>query len=155
MKRYNDLITAARAQVDEIYPWDLEQWLADERRPLLLDVREPAEYAAMHIQGSINVARGLLETACEYGFEETIPELVEARGRPVVVICRSGNRSLLAARTLQELGYRSAYSLQTGVRGWSEYDQPLVDATGRRVDEQQADAFFAPKLRPEQLRRVA
>lgn len=136
--------------VPEILPWDLEERLEQGATPLLLDIREPYEFAAMHIPGSINVPRGILEAACEYGFEETVPELVEAREREVVVICRSGNRSVLAARTMQLLGYQYVCSLKTGLRGWNDYEQPMTDEMEQAVAMEFADEYFMPKLRPDQ-----
>jgi len=64
---------------------------------LMRDVRCPSGLDRMHRRGSLNVLRGVLETACHDGYEETEPVLVEARERTVLVICRSGNRSILAA----------------------------------------------------------
>jgi 3-mercaptopyruvate sulfurtransferase SseA len=93
-----------------------------------------------------------LESACEWDYEETEPELVQAREREVVVVCRSGHRSILAAHSLQVLGYENVVSLQTGVRGWKDYDQPLVDGEGRAVDLDDADVYFTPRLRPDQHR---
>jgi rhodanese-related sulfurtransferase len=152
MKKFTDLIRECLPQIQELFPWDLEERLAAEPAPLLLDVREPDEFAAMHIQGSINVPRGILEQACEYGYEETIPELASARGAEIVVTCRSGNRSALAAFVMQQLGYENVWSLKTGLRGWNEYEQPLVNAKGERVSVEVADEYFTPKLRPEQIR---
>ena len=151
MKTYNQLVKEAAEQVEEIMPWDLEEKLKAGESPLLLDVREPAEYDAMHIEGTIAVPRGVLESACEYDYDETEPELVEARNREVVVICRSGHRSVLAARVLQELGYQKAVSLKTGMRGWNDYEQPMIDKNGNPVDIETADAFFETRLRPEQV----
>jgi len=119
--------------------------------PLILDVREPEEFAAMHIAGSINVPRGILESACDWGYEETVPELVAAREREVVVVCRSGNRSALAARTMQLMGYRHVLSLKTGLRGWNDAELPLVDAEGRPVPVESADEHFTPRVREDQL----
>ena len=151
MLRFRDMVAASLEQIEELFPWDLEDRLASEPDLLLLDVREPYEFDAMHIQGAINVPRGILETACEYGFEDTVPQLVEARDQEVIVICRSGNRSALAAVVLQQMGYRKPISLKTGMRGWSDSEMPMVDAEGNAVDQDDADAFFETKLRPEQL----
>lgn len=151
MKKFIDLIAECFPEVVEIMPWDLDEHLKEGHEPLLLDVREPGEYAAGHIQGSLNVPRGILESACEYDYEETEPELVEARDREVVIVCRSGNRSVLAAQTLTLLGYRDTKSLKTGLRGWNDYELPLVDAQGNAVDIDDADEYFTPKLRPEQI----
>ena len=94
MKTFNELIADSLKNVDEIFPCDLEEKLESDNKPILLDVREPYEFEAMHIKGALNVPRGILETACEYDYEDTVPELVEARDKEIVVICRSGNRPL-------------------------------------------------------------
>lgn len=150
MKRFTELVAETAERVNELFPWDLGEIL-QEREVLLLDVREPAEFESMHIAGSINVPRGVLETACEYDYEETVPELVEARDKEIIVVCRSGNRSVFVCDVMQQMGYRNVSSLKTGLRGWADYEQPLVSANGKTVSEDDADAFFAPNLRPEQL----
>ena len=120
-------------RVDEIMPWDLAEML-ETKTPLLLDVREPDEYNMAHITNSISVPRGVLESACEYDYEETEPELVTARERDVVVICRSGYRSVLACSVMQMMGYRSVVSLKTGIKGWNDYDQPSFNANDEEMD---------------------
>jgi rhodanese-related sulfurtransferase len=152
MKNFIELISHCLTDVREIMPWDLEERLEANPDLLILDVREPSEFDAMHIPGSLNVPRGILESACEWDYEETEPELVQAREREIVVVCRSGHRSILAAHSLQVLGYENVVSLQTGVRGWKDYDQPLVDGEDEEVDLDDADVYFTPKLRPDQHR---
>ncbi len=151
MKRFNDLLRSVQDEVKEILPWDLGDKLKRESGPLILDVREPYEFEAMHIEGSVLVPRGILETACEYGYEETIPDLVTARAREIVVVCRSGNRSLLAAHTMKLMGYKNVWSLKTGLRGWNDYEQALVDGDGHTINIDAGDAYFTPKVTPEQL----
>ncbi|MBK5969900.1 MULTISPECIES: rhodanese-like domain-containing protein [Thiorhodovibrio] len=152
MKKFLELIQHCMTDVSEIMPWDLEERLQENPDLLILDVREPYEFDAMRIAGSINVPRGILESACEWDYEETLPELVEAREREVVVVCRSGNRSILAAHSMQVLGYSNVVSLQTGLRGWKDYEQPLVNAAGEDIDLDDADVYFTPRLRPDQLK---
>jgi len=150
-KRYQDLIREVADAVREIFPWDLVDAIERGTYPLLLDIRCPTEYNAAHIPGSINVPRGILEMACDYGYEETEPELVQARDREVVIVCRSGNRSVLAAHTLQRMGYENVLSLKTGLRGWSDYEQPLRRGDGKTLSLDEADDCFLPKISPEQL----
>ncbi len=152
MKRFTELIAQCLDQVDELMPWDLVERLDSSPQLLLLDVREPYEFETMHGHGSMNVPRGIIESACEYDYEETVPELVEARDRDIVVICRSGNRSILAAYTMQLMGYNHVQSLRTGLRGWNDYEQPLVDKNGNTVSLEQADDYFFPRLRPSQVK---
>jgi len=152
MKRFTDLIADTLVDIAEEFPWDIEEKINNsELRPLLLDIREADEFAAMHIQESLHVPRGILESACEYDYEETVRELVEARERDVVVICRSGNRSALAAYTMQLMGYQQVCSMKTGLRGWNDYELPLVDASGSTVPVDVADDFFTTRLRPDQM----
>ena len=152
MKRFTDLVSDTLADITEEFPWDIEEKMQDSaEQPLILDIREADEFSAMHIEGSLHVPRGILESACEYDYEETVRELVDARNRDIIVVCRSGNRSALAAFTMQLMGYRQVSSLKTGLRGWNDYELPLVDATGNTVPIDTADEFFTTRLRPEQM----
>ena len=151
MKKFVDLINETLPNVTEIFPWDLEEELKKNPKLLLLDIREPYEFEPMHIKGSINVPRGILEMACEWGYEETVPELATARDRETVIICRSGNRSVLAAFIMQLLGFKNVMSLKTGLRGWNDYELKLVDNNDKEVDIEVADDFFDTKVSPEQM----
>jgi len=150
MKRYADLVADALRRVKEVQPWDLSRQLAGGHKLVLLDVREPAEFDTLHIPGSINVPRGVLEQSCEWDFDETVPMLASGRELDIVVICRSGYRSALVADVMQQMGYTGVVSLKTGVRGWNDFDQPLVDASGNPVDGDAAEAVLGPHLRPDQ-----
>lgn len=145
-KTYKQLVAEALTQVDEVFPWDLQAMLAQPSETLVVDIREAAEVATGMIPRSLAVPRGLLESACEWGYSDTVAALVRARQRPVVVVCRSGNRSALAALTLQQLGYEQVYSLKTGIRGWNDYELPLVDQYGERVDGELADQLLNPPV---------
>jgi len=150
MKTFNNLIEDCLADITEILPWDLEEKL-EESAPLLVDIREPYEYELTRIQGAINAPRGILETACEYNYDETIPELADARDKEVVLICRSGSRSVLAAYVMQQMGYTNVSSLKTGMKGWNDYEQPVVDNNNITVDVDDADEMLNPPLLPEQI----
>lgn len=150
MERYDDLVAEALTRVREIMPWDLNRSLAAGNKPILLDVREPEEFVKLHIPASINVPRGVLEQSCEWDYDETLPELASGRTQEIVVICRSGKRSVLAADMLLRMGYTNVVSLKTGVRGWCDYEQPMVNANGEVLDADAGDILLAPRLRPEQ-----
>jgi len=150
-KTYQQLIQEALQEIPEIEPWDLEEELEQNPETLLLDIREPDEYAGAFVKNSIHTPRGILEQACEWDYAETIPELVEARDRPVIVICRSGNRSALAALTMKTMGYNKLASLKLGIKGLNDSDYPLVNIDGDEVDPDWADEFFNPPVSEEQL----
>lgn len=152
MMRFIELIRECLTDVTEIMPWDLEERLMQNPDVLILDVREQEEFDRMHIPNSMCVPRGILESACEWEFEETEPELVQARHREVVVVCRSGHRSVLAVHSLQVLGFENAASLKTGLRGWNDYEQPLQDMDGNAVDPDEGDEYFTTRVLTDQMK---
>ena len=111
MKTAADLIAAAKGRVREVSPADVQALRATENAVVLLDVREPNEWAMGRIPGALPIARGLLE----FAVEARVP-----RDAQVVVYCASGGRSVLAAETLQAMGYTDVASLRDGIRGWAD-----------------------------------
>ncbi len=150
MKRYLELVADALTRVTEIQPWDLSRLLAAGRTPVLLDVREPAEFAVLHIAGALNVPRGVLEQSCEWDFDETEPLLADGRDLEIVVICRSGYRSALVADVMQQMGYTRVLSLKTGMRGWNDFEQPVVDGAVNLWTPMRPRIYCRPHLHPEQ-----
>jgi len=152
MKKYSDLVADALTRVKEVMPWDLAKRLEAEAdsAPVLLDIREPAEFEALHIPGSLNVPRGVLEQSCEWDYDETVPMLAERRDLEVVVVCRSGYRSALAADVMQQMGFSNVISLKLGVRGWNDAELPLESGEGKAIDADTGDELLAPRVRPEQ-----
>ncbi len=53
---------------------------------------------------------------------------------------------MFATHTLMQMGYKQVTSLKTGLRGWNEYNLPLVDMEGNVVDPELGDRYFANKL---------
>jgi len=151
MKTFRSLIDDVLPNINEVFPWDLEEKLNNESEVLLIDITEPGEYATVHIKNSINVPRGVLEAACDWGYEDTVPVLASARDKEVIVICRSGNRSALAAFTMQLMGFNNVNSLKTGLRGWFDYELSLYNEFEQEVDEDDADAYFSKTPAPEQM----
>lgn len=151
MQKLVDLLVDRLKSVQEIMPWDMEEMMNKNSDILVLDVRERDEFDTMHVANSLNVPRGIVESACEWGYEETEPELVQARGREVIIVCRSGYRSILTAFNLQLLGFKKIYSLSTGLRGYNDYELPFVDIEEQPIDIEIADAFFVNKILSYQL----
>ena len=150
MMTYRELVKKCFPDVKELMPWELVAKIKENPELLIVDVREPLEFERLHIKGAINVPRGILEAACEWDYEDTLPELVKARSREIAVVCRSGYRSALAAYTMQLLGYEHVVSLRTGLRGWNDYEESFWSSAGTQVDPDEADDYFTVKLRSDQ-----
>jgi len=151
MKTFKNLIDEILPKITELFPWDLEERIEENNELLLIDLTEAKEFTTLHIKNSINVPRGILETACEWDYEDTEPRLAVARNKEVVLICRSGNRSALAANVLQEMGFTNVSSLKTGLRGWFDYEQALYDGHENEVDEAVAEEYFSKGPRADQM----
>ena len=151
MDYLDSLTEKCKKTVTELFPWEIIEPSFDRRETLIVDVREPYEYSVGHIKNSINVPRGILETASNFGYEDTVPELASARGKKIVLACRSGKRSLWAGCTMLALGFKDVFSLKTGIRGWNDYEQPLFDEQERQVDIKLLDQFFEPDISADKL----
>jgi len=114
--------TDARSQID-IDPQRVADWVAQDQAPQLIDVREPREREAGHIDGSRHIP--LVDLA---GSAASID-----RERPVVLYCRVGARSTMAAQALRASGFE-AYSMQGGLMRWAHEDRPLSPPDGYVAD---------------------
>ena len=91
--------------------------LINHKNALILDVREQGEYDAGHILNSKLISLGKLAGR--------IGELEKYRERPIVVVCRSGQRSASACALLGKQGFTQAYNLSGGVMAWQKASLPL------------------------------
>lgn len=142
MDDYQRLVAKALKTVNELTPWDLEEEIQKKTGLILLDIREQNEFDMMHIKHSIHVPRGVLEGACVWNYDDTVPKLAQARNQDIVVICRSGNRSALAALTMQQMGFTKVHSLKMGIKGWNDNDFEMENANHTIVDIDQADKWL-------------
>ncbi|HEY0929088.1 MAG TPA: rhodanese-like domain-containing protein [Gemmatimonas sp.] len=109
MKTAQQLIAEAKAQVTEVTAREVQDALARGEALELIDIREQNEWSLGHAKPAQYIGRGVLESQ----IESKVP-----RDARVVLICASGNRSALAAKTLQEMGYSNVASLAGGFRDW-------------------------------------
>ena len=108
-----DLVSIAKQNITEVNP-EMARNLLTEGDITLIDTREESEYAAGHIDNAILIPRGTLEFKLS-----AVPEMTD-KSKPVLIYCRTGGRSALAAQTLQTLGYTNVLSLAGGFEGWNK-----------------------------------
>jgi phage shock protein E len=112
-------ISAVAAGPATIEPKALNERIAWADHSLfLLDVRSPAEFAAGHLPGAVNIPHGDLAAR--------ITELSTARERDVVVYCRTGVRSGQALEVLDKAGFKRLFHLKGDYTRWSEEKRPVV-----------------------------
>ncbi len=118
MKTLKQVITEARQAVPEEGPADLVRRLKSPEPPVVIDVRDPDEYRDGHIEAASNISRGFLEFR--------IPTVAPDPTTPIVLYCQTGLRSVLAAKSLQELGYQNVINLGGGYQKWTQSGLPVV-----------------------------
>ena len=96
---------------------EFEKKMASEKY-LLVDVRTAEEFSEGHIKGAINIdyfSATFADGISKVGFEI-----------PVLLYCRSGNRSGKAMKIMKELGFKEVYNLEGGIKGWISENNPVI-----------------------------
>jgi rhodanese-related sulfurtransferase len=119
-----ELVQDARAGATELAPADAGA--AIDQGALVLDVREPGEFAQRHIAGAVNLPRGLLEIKAAADSPVADPQLTDRRDARILVYCTKSPsaRSLFAAQTLARLGYSNVAVVGGGLDAWAAADLP-------------------------------
>ncbi len=129
MKTGPMLVAEAKTKIQELTVQQLAALLKTSQARII-DVREPAEFAAGYIPTAVNMPRGVLEmqlpqhpAVAEH--KDAVVALTELARQPLYLICRSGARSALAAESLQRMGFRDLYSIAGGMQAWTENGFPV------------------------------
>ncbi len=112
-----EMVAEARAGLQSVSPAEVKQVLDRKEPVVLLDVRDPWEYAGGHLPGAVNISRGTLE----FKVRDKLPE----PGAKIIVYCLTIGRAALSVRTLQALGYRNVLLLDAPLEEWLQAGYPL------------------------------
>ncbi len=92
--------------------------MINQGKTVVLDVRDPAEFAGGHIRDAKNIPLGELP--------KRVGELDKLKSKTVIVVCASGARSSKAASQLKHAGFSDVFSLTGGLAAWQTQGMPLV-----------------------------
>ena len=111
-----------RTLPDRRYRLDTEHFLANKVNGepyFILDVREPDEYEAGHIDNAVHIPLRQLT--------QNLDKLPESKSHPILVYCHTQKRATHALVVLRELGYTNVYNLEGGIKAYQEWteDNPL------------------------------
>jgi rhodanese-related sulfurtransferase len=116
-------VQAAQKQVKTIGMEEYRKVVANPGGTLIVDVREPQEYAAGHVPGAINIPRGVIEFKIwnHVGYPANTQ-----MDQPVVLQCQSGNRASLAAQSLADLGFTHTTAVVMSLDDWQKAGNPFA-----------------------------
>jgi rhodanese-related sulfurtransferase len=97
---------------------EAQKWIGRER-PLVVDLRSPFAYAALHIEGSVNIVDELFDELVRGG-------LPFSKQQPVLLACPVGEKSARYAALLTRMGHPDVRSLAGGIIAWRDAGAPLV-----------------------------
>lgn len=123
---YKAMVAAAKTEIEQISIDDFHKTYTDALSVggsdfVLIDIRTEAEYNAAFIPGAFLVQRGVLESRLEKdAVWEALNHDKPQKTDTIILYCRSGSRSALAAKSLKMLGYTKVLSLDSGWSGWNE-----------------------------------
>ena len=114
---FTKLCQDAARRVDEIEPAQVNDLLQQDNCPVIIDVREQAEFTRSHLPKAKHLSRGIIEIH--------IHKLAN-KDTPIILYCGGGNRSLLAGDNLLKMGYSNVQSMTGGFRGWVNNSYPVA-----------------------------
>ena len=91
--------------------------LINREKALVIDVCEPAEFAAGHVGGAKNIPLAQLQ--------ERLPQVAKNKAVPVIMVCAKGGRAARAAGIAKGLGYDKAQTLSGGLSAWRAANMPI------------------------------
>lgn len=119
-----DVVAKAKATIKECSVTDVNNCAST--GTLLIDIREAPEFNRGHIEGAVFATRGLLEFEI-HGIVERATEGLDIAPQEldIVLYCGTGGRSALAAKSLDDMGYRNVRSMAGGIVAWAAARLPL------------------------------
>lgn len=117
---------APAVAVPKVMPVDLAAWRAKHPEGVVVDVREPAEFAEGHVEGAVLAPLGTLDAWAAK----------QPKDRPLVLVCKSGRRATKAAAQLGAAGFKGLVHLEGGMEAWKAAGLPVaVPAEGVAAEQ--------------------
>lgn len=111
------LLAACTTHVASISPKQAADMLAS-KQAVIIDVREQDEWNELHIEGAIFIPLASLDSRLD--------ELSQYKDSPIIMQCRSGRRSEIAAKSLMKAGFTQVKNLEGGILAWEKAHLPTV-----------------------------
>ena len=139
MPSFQDHLARVKSSIREITPQAVQDRLQNGPAFVLVDVRERDEFENGFLPGAHLLGRGHLESR--------ISQVAPDSAQEIVLYCAGGNRSALAAKSLEEMGYSNVLSMSGGFTQWARVGLPV--ATRKSLTQSQIARYSRHLLMPE------
>lgn len=139
MPTFQDIIKKVKSEIREVQPNEARKMTQQNPAIVMVDVREADEWEGGIAPGALTIQRGFLELDIE--------DSVTDKNTPIIAYCAGGTRSALAAKTLQDMGYQTVYSMAGGFNGWKDAGLPIFHK--RTLTKEQNVRYSRHTLLPE------
>jgi rhodanese-related sulfurtransferase len=92
--------------------------MINQGKTVIVDVRQPSEFAAGHLRGAINLPLK--------DVPQRVGELEKSKNKNIIVVCQTGMQSGKAAAQFEKAGFKEVYSLEGGVAAWQAQGLPVA-----------------------------
>lgn len=144
-----DLVKEAQSKVKMISVDDLKKKLDANENIILIDVRDIEDYRQGHVDKALHISRGSIE----FTLKEKVDSLKKMdlkKSDQLILMCKNGQRSSLAAESLMKLGYTNILVVKGGLDEWLEKKYPVTRGLGiQRGEPKQLD----PKAKEELMKK--
>jgi rhodanese-related sulfurtransferase len=125
-KTFSQMVSEALAQVPTVKPVELQKRLREDKKVLVIDVRDAAD---IEMTGSVPNAMNISLGSLTYKADNEVPEnwreaALKDRSRPIVTTCILGPLGALAGKLLHEMGFTNVSILEGGVQAWKDAGLP-------------------------------
>ena len=139
MPSFQEILKQIKSEIKEIRPSEAQEMVKKNPSIVMVDVREADEWEGGIAPGALTIQRGFLELDIE--------DSISDKSIPVICYCAGGTRSAFAAKTLQDMGYKTVYSMSGGFNGWKDAGLPVFHK--RSLSKEQTVRYSRHTLLPE------
>jgi rhodanese-related sulfurtransferase len=111
-----DLLSSAFNKFENVSPL-IAVTKMNETDAVIIDIREPNEYAKSHIENAVNIPLAKLE--------DQASGLEKYKKNPLILVCQTGARSTTACKTITKAGFEQVFNLTGGMQSWEDYKLPI------------------------------
>ena len=117
----DELVAKTKKEINLVDMATFRMVVENKDHDMIIDVREPNEYASGHVSGAINIPRGVIE--CKIWKKVGFPDKTD-KNKKIYIYCKTSLRAVLSAKSLQSLGFKNVTAVDMKIADWIKAGHP-------------------------------